>query len=422
MNLTFKHDGTEYVAKRIFTNPHRNLRLYPIDPSHVSAIMRSIAATPDKLWPGVLARPHPDKKDAVELAFGHHRIAAALAMGMSETEVLKRITITDRTSEQMAVLLINENSTQHGHNAAATDASVLAASEVISAHLLNEDRNLKTTEGEPLWPDNESFGRSVGQLAKNGTVGRALVESYLGKNWKTTVVVDAIKRLTDGGLLRSIIDRTAKVMQEKTAVAEEVAEKAEKAKDKDAPAKRKAAEQERTKSDKAEVARTQKAVDPTYDARCANLFSNELQAAAFHATVTSDLGRQFMPVKEQYAVAKSLTEHMLKVGATSGRGRIGAPWVREQVLALLRERSKSQKLVTEKEAKRMREESELELLRSHIGIFRSNMRSMISAGGKIAQLLKAHPHLKQAPEIGLLSEPLGFGLGILTQLKKASSL
>lgn len=67
---------------RIAFNPYQ---MWPIDPAHVAELAEDIKANGILQRP--LARPHPEKAGHVQLAFGHHRRAAAHAAGLAEMAV-----------------------------------------------------------------------------------------------------------------------------------------------------------------------------------------------------------------------------------------------------------------------------------------------------------------------------------------------
>lgn len=68
--------------EKIAFNPWQ---MWPLDPANVAELAESIKA--HGLLQRPLARPHPDKPGHVQLAFGHHRRAAAHAAGLAEIAV-----------------------------------------------------------------------------------------------------------------------------------------------------------------------------------------------------------------------------------------------------------------------------------------------------------------------------------------------
>ncbi len=86
-------------------NPHRNLGTYPTIPEKVAALTRSIKDV--GLWEGIIARPAAGR---FQLAFGHHRLEAARAAGLTEVPVIVR----DLTDEQMLQFMGRENGEDYG--------------------------------------------------------------------------------------------------------------------------------------------------------------------------------------------------------------------------------------------------------------------------------------------------------------------
>jgi len=81
-------------------NPHRQLGTYPTIEAKVKALARSIEDV--GMWEGVIARP---KGRRYEMAFGHHRLEAAKAVGLTSIPVIVR----DLSDEEMLKFMGREN-------------------------------------------------------------------------------------------------------------------------------------------------------------------------------------------------------------------------------------------------------------------------------------------------------------------------
>src|SRR5262245_53893149 len=97
--------------KDLRPNPFRNLEDYPIHREKVDALKESIAST--EFWGTICGRPAGG--DAVEIAFGHHRLAALkeLMGGTDGVEIIVR----KYTNEQMLKMMARENMEEWGTSA-----------------------------------------------------------------------------------------------------------------------------------------------------------------------------------------------------------------------------------------------------------------------------------------------------------------
>ena len=103
-------------------NPFRNFKVDPIDPAVVEALKQSIQESPGTFWGGIVARK--TKHDGIQLAFGHHRIRAAIAAGLREDDIKVVANITDAEMIRMYAL---ENATQRGNSGTAIAGTVASA-------------------------------------------------------------------------------------------------------------------------------------------------------------------------------------------------------------------------------------------------------------------------------------------------------
>ena len=81
-------------------NPHRQMDNYPLIQSKIDTLCRSIEDV--GLWEGIIARP---AKSGYQIAFGHHRVAAAKQAGLTTVSIIVR----DLSDEQMLQFMGREN-------------------------------------------------------------------------------------------------------------------------------------------------------------------------------------------------------------------------------------------------------------------------------------------------------------------------
>ena len=112
-------------------NPYRDFDLHPIDPVQVERLKASLDA--DGFWASVVARK---VADGYQIAFGHHRIEAARALGLEAAP----IEVRELSDWQMARMLASENATQRGSTAAACLDAVAAIARVLVYDLLDGTR------------------------------------------------------------------------------------------------------------------------------------------------------------------------------------------------------------------------------------------------------------------------------------------
>ncbi len=107
--------------KALKPNPFRNFKVDPIDPLVVESLKKSIKDNPAGFWGGIVARRTKD--NVIELAFGHHRVAAARAVGIQEDD----IKVAEISDTEMIRMYANENATQRGNDGTAVAGTVASA-------------------------------------------------------------------------------------------------------------------------------------------------------------------------------------------------------------------------------------------------------------------------------------------------------
>src|SRR5262245_44637649 len=106
----------------VLANPFRDFTLYPIDEEQVLRLQKSIHEL--GFFSGVTARPHFGK---YQLAAGHHRIEAARREQLTEVEAV----VEKYDDPDMVKIMMVENLTQRGHNAASVLDSVAAYARIV---------------------------------------------------------------------------------------------------------------------------------------------------------------------------------------------------------------------------------------------------------------------------------------------------
>lgn len=90
-----------------------------ISEEKVEALVRSYETS--GFWDGsIQGRPHPDERGCVEIAFGHHRVAAAKRMGYPTIGIV----VSERSNDDMMKMMANENSTEFGGNTVITKETI----------------------------------------------------------------------------------------------------------------------------------------------------------------------------------------------------------------------------------------------------------------------------------------------------------
>ena len=109
------------VLKELQDNPFRNFKVDPINQEVVEGLKHSIKENPAGFWGGIVARR--TKKNGIQLAFGHHRVRAAIAVGIREDD----IKVSEISDAEMILMYAKENATQRGNSGTAVAGTVASA-------------------------------------------------------------------------------------------------------------------------------------------------------------------------------------------------------------------------------------------------------------------------------------------------------
>jgi hypothetical protein len=300
----------QFLLSDLHANPFRDFDLHPIDQEQVEKLKASIDA--DGFWTSVVARR---ATDGYQIAFGHHRIEAARALGMASVP----IEVRELSDIQMVRMLASENATQRGSTAAACLDAVAAISRVLAYNLLRWDeatfrRNLQKVEVD--------YASCRGRLEAGAGIGRDCVRTFAPRDaFSDTQIIAALGTLKDSGRMASIIAEASAKAEAELQAEQQAAEQAlADAKEREAKAATEAERKESAKATKTAAREADKRQKSTaaagkaassaerkpiiYDARCAQLFKLDSHAEAFRQIVTSDTFQSYLPLDRQYEFAK----------------------------------------------------------------------------------------------------------------------
>lgn len=292
-------------------NPYRDFDLHPIDQVQVERLKASIDA--DGFWASVVARK---ANDGYQIAFGHHRIEAARALGLAAVP----IEVRDVSDWQMVRMLASENATQRGSTAAACLDAVSAIARVMAYSLLRWD---EATFARNLANLGKSYAECRGRLEAGSGIGHDCIRSCVTKDaFSDTQIQTALGTLKDSGRMASIIAEASTRAETELRAEQEEAERAlAEAEACEAAARdtaEKAAAAKHTKQAKQTAAKRRKATEATgkaaaavqrkpiiYDAKCNQLFKLDSHAAEFRRIVTGETFQSYLPLDQQFEFAKT---------------------------------------------------------------------------------------------------------------------
>ena len=298
--------------ERLRDNPFRDFELHPLDPMQVERLQASIDA--DGFWASVVARRAGND---YEIAYGHHRIAAAHALGWTEVP----IEVRDLTDWQMVRMLASENATQRGSTAAACLDAVAAISKVLAYNLLrwDEARFVKNSTITGL-----SYQECRGRLEAGSGLGISCIGASVTKNSFTDNQLHiALGTLKDSGRMATIIaaarDRADVELRAEQERAEQDLLAAQQRETAARTKREREAAAKETRSAARVVTRKQRATAAagnavtaakrqpiTFDARCARLFKLDSHLATFRQIVTGETFQSYLPVSKQFEFAQTV--------------------------------------------------------------------------------------------------------------------
>jgi hypothetical protein len=219
--------------KKIEPNPFRDFAVDPIDDAVVEQLKQSIKENPAGFWGGIVCRKSPH--NGIELAFGHHRVRAAIAAGIREDDIKVVHGISDA---DMIKMYATENATQRGNSGTAIAGSVASALRFLAKAVLTGCyREITTAEAEA----------ARGHLSGERGMGEPLITKFLkdipGINENS--VRQQLSNLKASGHYASIIRDVQQEIEEENKEAIKKAEAAEAARIKAEEEQRKAEQRQK---------------------------------------------------------------------------------------------------------------------------------------------------------------------------------
>jgi hypothetical protein len=171
--------------KKIEPNPFRDFAVDPIDDAVVEQLKHSIKDNPAGFWGGLVCRKAP-ANGHYELAFGHHRVRAAIASGIREAE----FQIGNIDDAGMILMYATENATQRGNSGTAIAGTVASAVRFLAKAIL-------TGSGEKFFTRHD-MGDLQARMSGEG-VGRKVIVDFL----------DGIPGINDGSVQQQLANLKA---------------------------------------------------------------------------------------------------------------------------------------------------------------------------------------------------------------------
>jgi hypothetical protein len=235
--------------KSLKPNPFRNFKVDPIDDQVVAALKDSIKNNPASFWGGVVARK---KNGSIELAFGHHRVKAAIAAGIREDD----IKVADIPDSEMILMYATENATQRGNSGTAVAGSVASATKFLMKGILVGSPEIRRTSHE--------LATARGNIASERGLGWEVILEFLeaipGINKNT--VIQQLANLKASGDYDEIVEQVKAEIEEenKEALRQLALKEAEERKAREAEllAKQRAEEAEARRKEAARLAKQAK--------------------------------------------------------------------------------------------------------------------------------------------------------------------
>ena len=310
--MMIKLEAVEY-------NPYRDLALDPINKDTVDKMKASI--TDLGFWGGLAVRKVGTK---YQLAFGHHRLEALRELGWEKAD----LNVVRYDEDQMVRAMVVENATQRGAEGGATIDSVAGIVRRIGYLLLTQSK--EELESSKIFEDSRNGAEKARTefLAGNG-VGQPVICKY-EPSLSANSVREALVVLKESNHLHTLMLAIKDVIAIEQVQAQEKADKAKTQKAKDAAQKiaDKLLEDEEKATEAAEAAIREQHYDPLVE----NVFSRDSHAKAFRDVVTSDNGKEFIPVDQQVNMATAII-----ADAKLEKKTISSKFIRDKAVFVLAE-------------------------------------------------------------------------------------
>lgn len=214
------------AIEKVRNNPYRDMDNYPLDEDHINMLMDNISKS--GLWKNIEGRK-ANGNDEVELAYGHHRIAAARQLGITEVDIM----ISKMSEDEMIERMITENTTQRGNSTPAILDSVASIIRRLGYILLSNENyeelqqvNNSATQVAELFETLSSFETNKANLLKGHGIGERLINKY-NSSLPNKATRQAISQLKETGKFKEILTQVQQRITKETEEAEQLAKKAE---------------------------------------------------------------------------------------------------------------------------------------------------------------------------------------------------
>jgi flagellar biosynthesis GTPase FlhF len=296
--------------KALKPNPFRNFKVDPIDPAVVESLKSSIKDNPGGFWGGIVARRTKD--NVIQLAFGHHRVAAARAAGIQQDD----IKVVDISDADMIRMYANENATQRGNTGTALAGTVASAIKFLLKGIFSGN-----LAGFPA-RSKKALETLLGQAGTDRGIGWDVVLEFLidipGVNKNT--VIQQLANLKASGDYDEIVDAVkAEIDIEHKEQLRELArleEEQRKAAEAQLLAERRADEERQKQKEQARIARAAK---EEADQRRAE----KAQADAEYATAKAEKERELAAKRKAEAEEKMKEFDALRKGQSAMNDALG---------------------------------------------------------------------------------------------------
>jgi len=252
------------TLKDIRPNPYRDMDIDPINPDAVVDLQNSIGKY--GFWNGLKVR---NQDGEYQLVFGHHRLMAAIAAGITEAD----IPVVRWTDDEMVRAMAAENATQRQTNFSACANDVAAAMRVLGYIMVIGDEGGFGKIFQK--PPEDSFSKCRGRFMNGSGLGLYLLFRYFEERLPKGVLREVIAQMKSSGKMAQITEEVVNRAIEN------------------------GFEVERPEIEK---------VESTFDMAVGQVLTDTSHLASFRKAITTNFAREVVPVKKQVALAKEIVK------------------------------------------------------------------------------------------------------------------
>jgi hypothetical protein len=337
----------------------RDFAIDPMDDEVVARLKQSIEE--DGFWGGIVCRKLPD--GTLQIGAGHHRVAAALAAGITEADLF---VAEDMDDASMIRVYARENATQRGLSSTALTGTVAAAMRYIAKGILTgSTEKFFSTFHMPTLRD---------RLVSERGMGREVLTAFLSD----------IPGINDGSVqqqlanLKSSGDYARLIAEvEKEIAAEQAAQEA----------------QDLARQAAQEAAKHSRIFD--FEG-VAQRLKNPHQVDVFRGLVTHPNVRMFLPVNEQAPLAAAIVE---RAKLSTPPREVSGAFIREKFHVALQEARVAQRRATKEEEEELERQDGQYAMTRQLTLFRRQLDRLAQTGTTIAKLLRECPVEAPPPSI-----------------------